>query len=386
MSVYRILVLFIVAVAFAFGNAPSAFAESCDNLPSEVSTSAESLYGHALLLGEVFDKIPANDSCAVNNGMTRSTPSISELDTTNYLKDYYSSQAKWSDYISEMWNTVADGTPPDSTSIFESPDGTVYVTCNRDTPEFRLAISWDARLQRNDNVPQALYVSFRTAIILADRVLPDVEKLGLETFELESNSNGGISQFTAIPGTDFFEFPTVRASINALIQESCVFQVAVIVVNSLVQSAYSEDRRYQALRNLIVMGHSLGGTAAHYVASRYDGAFIKSTHQQFKAYSFNALGLEPGYMNVQIPIKSYYVEGEIVSLMGTAFNWQQRGRVFRGVPEQSSLDPLPNNSWKLIWWDWGERMDRHSLVFVQETLCQCVRRGTGALESGMQPQ
>ena len=382
-----------LGVVFALGATHTASAERCNMLSSSSQTSAVALYNHAKLLGQVFGVAAEQNGCVAADS---SSSSISPLVDPEYSRDLTLSGDAWNNMITELWDRYSS-LPAPETDVYLDENGTVYVTCRQDSNPPRLALSWEESEHSNDGAPETLYVSLRTAIIMSDNflsTLSDYERIGLQTFVLETTSNGAKNRVTAIPGTDFSNIADLRSSLTSLVRESCVFPIADMVIDTIKYSA--DNRRFQAglgpLENITVMGHSLGGTAAHYVAERRASRSTNvqaNTDAQFQAYSFNALGLDPRYRTPNVSqITSYYVYGELVSLLGSVFDWWQEGRAFRGVPPGGTrADPedLPDSWWKLPLWDWGERIDRHKLVSVQETLCQCTQNHSGFLDLGAQP-
>ena len=383
----------ILSLSFVLGATQTVTAERCDTLSSSSQESALALYDHAKLLGHIFGVAFEQNGCVAADSSSSSIPPLLDL---NLLQDLTLSHNAWNNMIRELWPRYSNAQIPE-VEVHLDGNGTVYVTCRQDSNSPRLAISWEERLQTNDNVPETLYVTLKTAIIVSDDFLsslPNRERIGLQTFALNTISNGATNQVTAIPGTDFFSVADLRSSLTALVGESCVFPIADMVIDEIEYTAHhgTSHTGLRPPRNLTVMGHSLGGTATHYVAERRANRASRvpaDADAQFQAYSFNALGLDPRYQTSNVSqITSYYVYGELVSLLGNVFTWQQEGRVFRGIPAvntRADLEDLPDDWWNVVSWDWVERIDRHKLVSVQETLCQCTQNRRGFLNLDVQP-
>ena len=185
----------------------------------------------------------------------------------------------------------------------------------------------------------------------AGKVLGE-EKLQIQSvYRLLTDGSYSKEKIYLINGTQFKQFDSVLSELNATLNDvignSCSFDLAAKIIKD--ESAGVEADK------ISVVGHSLGGAVAQYIA--YDRKVDPDAYQirEFGAYSFNSLGLKER-QDVG-PIDSLWscrIKGDLV----TGVQRDQAGGKFIYVP-------------KLFF-----GVKRHGLMQVQRALCLCMD-GTG---------
>ena len=339
----------------------------CDDLPDEIDHALQLLYRYASISNIPYEGKASDSVCTIRESGRQTAPS--------------------EDSIIVPSTTRSSCIAPEYTAYVDD-NGVTYLTCPSETFEPQLALTWrerrtpaptDEEEAFREKVDVLLYVA---AIIPKGLVgtLPKAEQLGfvdLTRVPPLSGSNG-VEQMMAIKGTKLPSllqklFPELKptggdsgeqimASVNDLIGKSCVFPISADVV-----SYYSYD---PSISHLSVIGHSLGGAATQYVAKdrASTSGDYSSRNYTFKAYAFNAVGLDgtdAADLDLSI-LYNYYVKDEIVSWLGRYFDRKQIGNTFQYVP------PPESDMWNPP--GLKEAFRRHSLEVVQKSLCECMNR------------
>ena len=274
--------------------------------------------------------------------------------------------------------------------IYEGNDGRTYLAC-RSESGVSLSITLTEFLIR-----PALYIYFDIKFIAPRRVLRgEIEEVGfVELSRLHGDNESGGERLIAFKSTDFNRIPEFMSSANDLLDpsESCVFDIAAGVVRDIAdrfdgRRYYRDDRYYEVIK-LGVVGHSLGGAAAQYVAMNSD-AYMERLNSNddnngvaFNTYSFNSVGLREDSGNLDIPTHySYYIDGEVVTQWARRlFRRTQPGHTIRYVPPETWPETdMINIIDDVIHSRTTEPFRRHLLTTVQEALCQCIN-GLGLVD------
>ena len=148
----------------------------------------------------------------------------------------------------------------------------------------------------------------------------------------------------------------LAASAKHMAGRACVFPAVAKVVANITKKF--EHRSVPIV--FIVVGHSLGGTAAQYIASDRE-SHPDDYRGRFSAYAFNGIGLQSDE-NIK-DLTSYIVVGDWLGMLPGS----QVGTVVRYSP--MSL------GWRV--WPSG----RHGIEGVQRSLCRCWETEKGILSS-----
>ena len=350
-------VAFGMAAALMLAGSGSAVAQECRTLSPTMRDSQRSLYQHALIAEAAYGRQIA--------GGTASDPAAHCYDSTTGIRTAYdglgigTSVVLLPPIVSTQWQGLVNELQ--LRRYYNPQNGVTYLGCSEER-DIDLAITWTDVLRFLGDDATARVVVLEVVLVIADAILPDAEQLGMT--RLVRLEPAPPTEWFAIQGTDFTQHQQVESSVQDLLDGSCVFDVAAIVVGSL---------REQAPSHLFsVVGHSLGGAATQYIANdravrlQQFGARRRDSVDAY--YSFNSVGLRTSEF-VDLPtLHSYYVDGEILSGYSTQLGRVQGGHVYRYIPDENS-GPV---------WD-ANATERHRLPAVQEGLCQCIN-GDGSLD------
>ena len=243
----------------------------------------KALYEYALIAGVVYADHPTNNCFVEATQQHIEIPKHKLVPLLAEDVDY-----RWKPQILERW--TSDHIPrPDNLGRYIGDDGVTYLTCTYDNVLPQIALTWKELWQTLDNnedmpVPIGLYLELLA--VLPRAFLPPNEELGIIQLKRDPSSSNEPEDLVAIRGTDFTRIPQIMASLYHLLNGSCVYEMAAIVV-SVVGSEPSTG-------HFSVVGHSLGGGAAQYIV--HDHAkhqWRQNTNVNFSAYSFNSIGIEP---------------------------------------------------------------------------------------------
>lgn len=208
-------------------------------------------------------------------------------------------------------------------------------------------------------------------LILTGREELRVIELRQEGNRNQSQSDQGGKIF-GVQGTDIFRHRQLGAAVRALKDGSRCFDFALEISENFFDSCNPDFRallRYDiATANDIsvshtIVGHSLGGAVAQYVAQKRDFSNIitecgrKST---FQAYSFNSFGVSSANTVASGTGKTFSVRiaGELLEKPEADLGRRQTGHVYRyAVPP-----PSPN---------FIAQFNRHKIRRVQKEICRC---------------
>ena len=187
----------------------------------------------------------------------------------------------------------------------------------------------------------------------------------LEVAEAEilfRNPEGHTEPVFLISGTNLERlWPQLRTSIKGTSGNSCGFPATAQLVS--IVSGANDSVPFS------VTGHSLGGTAAQYIASdRKSNPQRYHSGSSFETYSFNGLGLPRGSAQPDEGLYSYTVKGDWINAARQFFGQIEAGIKWKYVPLASLTDPWRPTS-------------RHSMEATRESLCRCVQ-GKGEISLG----
>ena len=375
MSILRCLVCSI-GLLMCFGHSVFAIPTECGKLADTERSMQRSLYEYAQVADIVYTGLSQwqvnRKKGEIHNCVEKKTSQrigipgreISEL--SNRTHEYLRS-------LAEFIGGYKDVEP------HEGNDGRIHLTCkNRRTKRVRLSLGWgivvlgntlSINLDINVVVPRGIFNEERLAFVELSRTGHEQEQL------------------IAFKGTDFTEIDEIATSVNDLLKPtgSCVFPVAERFVGGIVKRLIDSDNGFRLenewlpVRNIVVVGHSLGGAAAQHIAATVggDSQILGEYYDAFNTYSFNAVGLDKdsigrGDLSNHY---SYYIEGEFASTGAEIFvDRIQPGHVIHYVPPENS------ERWPKIGWRPQEAFRRHKLDTVQEAICECIN-GRGSVVS-----
>ena len=244
-----------------------------------------------------------------------------------------------------------------------------FIACtNAQTLTQRIAVAF-RYVRRTDGL--SLFIKFAILGVATSTGNEELRILELRR-DGPSSQNGG-ETILGVQGTDFTSMKQWNASIQNLIDTSCIFDFAVEVATHFFGPA-SVDR-FGADRYAIV-GHSLGGAVAQHVAQQTDLQSFIARYRAgatFRAYSFNSIGVKSLTPNApsRSEIWSVRIAGEILEQL---FQRRQFGHIYRyGVPlRQTSVSQqsLPE----------GIRL--HKIDAVQAAICGCLGNNQERFEYG----
>ena len=360
----RFLVLVSILLTLVIDHPASA--QPCDDLPDAIEETLEFLYRYASISNIPYEGKASGSVCTIRASERQIAPSEDSIMIPS---------TKRASCIARKYTTYVDD------------HGVTYLTCPSEAFDPQLALTWR---ERRKPAPSNEEEVFREIVdVILDIVaiipkslfekLPKAEQLGfVDLTRVPPLSGGnGTEQMMVIKGTKLPSllpklFPELRpiggvsgeqimASVNDLIGKSCVFPISAVVV-----SFYSHD---PSISHLSVIGHSLGGAAAQYVAKDRASTLgdYSSRDYTFRAYAFNAVGLDgAAAANLDLSaLHNYYVKDEIVSWLGRYFDRKPIGNTLQYVPPESDMWSSPGLK---------EAYRRHSLDVVQESLCECMNR------------
>ena len=244
----------------------------------------------------------------------------------------------------------------------DTNSGEDFIACtNAETFAQRIAVAF-RYVRRNGRL--SLFIKF---LILGVTILTQKEELRILELQRDGRSSqNGDEIILGIQGTDFTSISQWNASIQNLINTSCVFDFAVEVATRFFGPT-SVDQ-FGAYRHGIV-GHSLGGAVAQHVAQHTDLHSVIAGYRNgatFQAYSFNSIGVKCSTPDVphQSRIRSVRIAGEVLEQMEPQFRRRQIGHIYRyDVPSSQSS----TNQHSL-----PERIRLHKIDAVQDAICRCL--------------
>ena len=252
-------------------------------------------------------------------------------------------------------------------------NGEEVIACNRERNlDPRLAIGF-RYVWRNEKL------SLLTKVILVSSSLTLEHEQQLRVMELQRTSDGG--RHLGIQGTDIFSVPQINSVIQELVEKSCIFEFALEVAEAFFNSCDTNIRSLLVHDSLsaadgpldnTIVGHSLGGAIAQYVANHRSLEGIArecgSGNERFRAYSFNSFGITPAtaeaaYRERTNKIFSVRIAGEFLERIEMDLERAQIGHLYRYAVSSTV-------------WNFVQRINRHRIRKVQREICRC-RNGTG---------
>ncbi len=363
-------IAFVIALTAPLAADP-AHSQECSNLSEELIATHEALYEYALVAESAYGQ-SASNSCLLQTAQRRIQASPHRK-LALLLEDV---EEIWKPQILERWSDRFIPRP-DNMGRYVDDDGVTYVTCDYDNINPQLALTWTKlrRTQENGEDSSLVDVILDVVVVVLGNILPSGEELGLVRLTRDPPVGDAAEELVAIRGTDFTQVPQIMASVNDLLGTSCVFEVAATVVD------YIGDGMPNG--RISVVGHSLGGTAAQYIAQDHtqnpwrNPANHEDSTGAFGAYSFNAVGLDNDHAGNADPssLHSYVIDGEIVSSwFAGQFGRTQAGSVIRYLP-QDSWPPIGEVEFietAFLRGEAPEAVRRHRLPAVQKGLCECM--------------
>ena len=385
MTTHRHMAYVAPLLLLAFAGNP-ALAQECSSLSTQMNRTHQTLYEYSLFAEAAYGSTPTNICVQERTGRRIDMPVAenrpllpSEVDSI------------WKPQFNERWQT--DTLPrPDNIGRYIGDNGVTYVTCTYDDPAPQFALTWTEfrRTLGDDDAPSTIDVHIEIRPVIPRSVLtraepsPD-EEIGIIRLTRDPSSTNGPEELVAIQGTDFTRIPQIMVSIRHLLSNSCVYEMAAIVVDVTGDSISAGQ--------ISVVGHSLGGGAVQYIAQDHtrhpwrNPTKRPNANVTFGAYSFNSVGLDSSSASDTVPstLISYIVDGEVVSWMGEKIGQTQVGTVIRYIPP----DTWPDTGWlrfvgDIIQWEQPEPVRRHRLPAVQLGLCECIN-GDGSFIQGQHP-
>ena len=203
----------------------------------------------------------------------------------------------------------------------------------------------------------------RPLVWIVDNALIDE---AVQTVTLQKNNDWSVDgeypeTVTAIRGTDPSLLSQWSASSRDLspFRKSCVFDLMTRVMGEVVAK---NAQKYA------ITGHSLGGAVAQHIAQSLSKG-DETPNARF--FSFNAVGIDVDADGNPHPdiLHSFYVDGDVVSVIGILFGRSQGGLIVKYSPPESENEDE--------FWHREGPFDRHELRTVQHALCECMNlRGT----------
>lgn len=254
-----------------------------------------------------------------------------------------------------------------------------HVSCHRSYSAIELAISLELAhvytLEDHGDGRRriATLVALEVDVLISESELDDLRKKIEEELEVAEaeillrNPDGHTERIFLISGTDVERlWPQLKTSIKGTAGNSCGFPATALLV-SIVSGGTGADDSVP----FSVTGHSLGGTAAQYIASdRKSNSQNYPSGSSFEAYSFNGLGLPRGSDQPDEGLYSYTVKGDWINIARDFLDQTEAGIKWKYVPLASLKDP-----WRL------PPTSRHSMEATRESLCRCVQ-GKGEIALG----
>ena len=263
-------------------------------------------------------------------------------------------------------------------------NGVTYIGCRRDELTPRVFVTW--KEMSIDGVPVIEFVEERLRIssrqvtvvvpqiyiaVLQDGNHPNTitnwtkwEELGVVKLA-PVDPKSKVDEVFAIRGTDWENLSTVITSVKDVVAESCAFEITAVIVKAIGSRVAAQEENRGRRTEVIVTGHSLGGTATQYIGQSNLGP----SSYAMRGYAFNAMGVDQSQElnNCSEPAKllySHYVHGDPVSFGGGAIGRIQPGKVLVSKPASNLPDWLSDMA--------VDPVHRHKLDTVQKALCQCL--------------
>ena len=290
----------------------------------------KSLYGYALLAGVPSDQ--AGHSCTVSGS------TVLDLDLAGF-ETIDPEVVRRLDFPKQLF--------------YNDKNDNLYVACRSEGAQYYVFFRITWRLLPNGNNDGISLVAALHLLYGGAPHLFSDEHLEFAALSRHEESENGPEDLIAIRGMNTEDHRQRLVGINDVLSKSCGYEFMVDFVSRLA--------RHNNADSLTVVGHSLGGTATHYIA-RDSNVNVAA----FRAYSYGALGVkvDPASMASRRSVWSYYLEGDVVAeILGPVLGRQQLGRAIRYVPRDSS--------WR------SDGTTRHELKTIQKALCECMR-GRGA--------
>ena len=311
-------------------------------------------------LAEIAYKAPGihsldlNEICSENNALPKDFPTenITVLNLSG-------------EYIKDLAHMICPESNGECIAIVKDTNtDEEFIVCEPGASlPLRLSIAFEY-IRDNNNLSLLTKVA-----IVSSQVLTGDEELRVVEFQQDDWGN----RTFGIQGTDIFKIDQLNTSIQNLMGNSCIFNVAVEVAKRFFNSCENNSEA----DNYTIVGHSLGGAVAQHVAHNLGdfGSTMRECRNnvEFQAYSFNSFGIDDSIESMphHREINSVRIAGEILEhIIGTDLNRRQLGHIFRyGM----RLDqPSPNQSS-------FERFELHKISTVQEEICSCLS-GVGEFE------
>ena len=381
MSFRRILLCAIAALGLPFQQSASAL--PCGNLSAAEKHLHTTHYQHSLFAEMAYGCPPSNTCVGKNDKLLLKTPNY-----TSQPLNLSDANNRWLPEFSERWRR--DQQPPSAPGQYVGDNGVTYLTCSYDNFDPQFALTWATTTfdaLGPDQTPVSVTLFNPSILVVASAgLIPQDEEMGVIRLSRAPPAEGGQpDELVGFQGTDITRIPQLMSSLNDLMSNSCVFEMAAIV-SSVVSSGMCEGQ-------YSVVGHSLGGVAVQHVVRD----FVTHPHRdpslrskelapcnkvEFVGHAFNSIGIDHNAaINIgQGNLYSYSVDGEIISWLGRRWNRSQIGTTLKYTPTSSwpeiGIFELVDN---VITGDQPETLRRHRLPAVQQALCECIN-GVGMID------
>ena len=293
---------------------------------------------------------------------------------------------RWLPEFKERWRPAPS---PQNVGQYVGDNGVTYLTCSYDNFDPQFALTW-ATTTFDALGPDQTTISVTTLnpsilVVASAGLIPQDEGMGVVRLSRVPPAADQPDQLVGFQGTDITRIDQIVSSLNDLMSNSCVFEMAAII-SSVVSSEMCEGQ-------YTIVGHSLGGAAVQHIVRDFhtkpdrdpsNRSTMQSTCNSvsFEGYAFNSIGLDHNAASNfgQGQLYSYYIDDEIISWSGRRWNRRQAGTILKYTPSSSwpqvgVLNLLGN----VVTWDQPETIRRHRLPAVQQGLCECIN-GTGTIE------
>ena len=316
MSFYRLLPLAIFALFLLPAKPASAL--QCANLTDHQRALHTSLYQHSLFAQMAYGDAPSH--ICHNQDSTRLAHTSKFHSQPLLLAD---AKGRWIPEFRERWR---QGDPPTNIGQYVGDNGVTYLTCSYDNFDPQFALTWATTTfdaLGPDQVPVSVTLLNPSVLVVASAgLVPQDEEIGVVRLSRDPPAaDGQPDELVGFQGTDITRIPQLMSSLNDLMSNSCVFEMAAIV-SSVVSGEVCEGQ-------YSVVGHSLGGAAVQHVVRDFDtnshrDPSRRSTNLEacnnvrFIGYAFNSIGHDDNTaINIgQGELYSYFIDGEIISWLG----------------------------------------------------------------------